>query len=475
MDEIGRLAEKSNLLEPTTIQRDELMRKVHAYGTQFLEKLSSSPTYSKGHVDFSLQPSTTPQSIESLLGIYNSQVAEKGIRAASGGHLGYIPGGGLYTASLADYLVDITNEYAGVHFASPGAVAIENGLIDWMKSIFRFPDTAVGNLTSGGSIANLIALTTARDKHQIKGAKIEQSVIYLSAHAHHCIHKALRIIGLEEIQISEIDLDEKHRLRVDLLTKAVQQDREHGLNPFLVIASSGTTDTGAVDPLLRIGQLCQTENLWFHVDAAYGGFFILLEKMQSLFEGIELADSLAVDPHKSMFLPFGIGAVLVKDREAIMHSHHYMANYMQDTIGNDHPISPADLSPELSKHFRGLRMWLPLQLHGIEPFKACLEEKTLLIQYMRHRLLELGFEVGPEPDLSVSYFWCPKEDDQNHYNEKFMQLIQEDGEIFFSSTMIDEQFVIRIAILSFRTKLETIDRAIEMIIRTKESLDNPPE
>lgn len=182
-----------------------------------------------------------------------------------------------------------------------------------------------------------------------------------------------------------------------------------------------------------------------------------------MFKGIEKADSLVIDPHKSLFLPYGLGVVLIKDKKSVYHSNHYFANYMQDAY-MENITNPADVSPELTKHFRGLRLWLPLQLHGIEPFKACLEEKLLLTQYMRIRLKELGFELGPVPDLSISYFWYPSEIiDENLFNKKLNEFIQNNGSVFFSSTLLKSSFVIRIAILSFRTKKETIDKAIDVI------------
>jgi aromatic-L-amino-acid/L-tryptophan decarboxylase len=178
-----------------------------------------------------------------------------------------------------------------------------------------------------------------------------------------------------------------------------------------------------------------------------------------------MADSLVTDPHKGLFLPSGTGAVLVKNKDAVLYSHQYTANYMQDStriITNIY--NPADVSPELTRHFRALRIWLPLQIHGIEPFIACLEEKLLLISYFRSKLLEIGFKTGPIPDLSISYFWYPsKTIDENIFNQKLLEVIHKEGKIFFSSTIIDNKFVIRIAILSFRTKLRTIDKAIEII------------
>ena len=391
-------------------------------------------------------------------------MAAKGINAASGGHLGYIPGGGIYMSSLGDYLADVTNEYAGMQFASPGAANIEAAVLDWMKELFGFPVSSIGNLTSGGSIANLIGLIAARDHHDIVGEKIKNSVIYVSQQAHHSIMKALRIIGLAHVNLREVGMDSHYRMDAEELQHHIKTDKEQGLRPCIVISAAGSTDTGAVDPLKKIGDICQKHRLWFHVDAAYGGFFLLVDSKKSIFDGIEMADSLVVDPHKGLFVPYGSGAVLVKNKEAVMKSHHYEANYMQDAIKENQLINSADVSPELTKHFRGMRIWLPLQFHGIEPFRACLEEKLLLTKYFRDRLGDLGFILGPEPDLSVSYFHYPAPNGKdNEFNEKLMNLIHEDGRVFLSSTILEDQFLIRMALLSFRTKKETIDKAVEMI------------
>jgi aromatic-L-amino-acid/L-tryptophan decarboxylase len=472
--QILELQSVSEALEPNEKQRNTYIQEVSNYANTFLNGLEDAKAFSSDQLTpNAMSLSNEKKSLSDILKLYAVEVEAKGIKPASGGHIGYIPGGGIYTSAIADYIADVTNEYSGMHFASPGAVAMENELIDWMKSMFGFPKTAIGNLTSGGSIANLIALTAARDKHQIKNGKIENSVIYVSDQVHHCINKALRIIGLEDVIIRHIELDDYSRIIPEDLSAKIENDKTAGLNPFLVIASSGTTDTGAIDPLQTIGEIAIDNNLWYHIDAAYGGFFILTEAKKDAFKGIEMADSLVIDPHKGLFLPYGLGAVLVKDKASVYHSHHYRANYMQDAIQGEMPVNPADVSPELTKHFRGLRLWLPLQLHGIEPFVACLEEKLLLTRYFRERLSEIGFKLGPEPDLSVSYFWYPsKSIDENTFNEKLMEEIHNDGEIFLSSTIINGKFVIRMAILSFRTKIETIDRAVKMIDRVRLKIEN---
>ena len=463
IQQIKQLEELSNQLEVSEFERENTLKQVSAYTNQFINQLPVVKAFNEASKpSCGLEINNIKKSLHQLLEIYQKEVVEKGIIAASGGHLGYIPGGGIFNASIADFLAAVTNPYAGIFYASPGAVTIENEVIDWLKKVFDFPKSAVGNLASGGSISNLIALTAARDKHQIKNEKITKSVIYLSVQVHHCIQKALRIIGLEDVIIRYVELDEKHKMKIDVLEQLVENDKANNLNPFLVVASAGTTDTGAIDPLDEIATITKKNKLWFHVDAAYGGFFILTSK-KALFKGIEKADSLVIDPHKGMFLPYGLGAVLIKDKEAVFHSNHYLANYMQDAQNDDLSYSPANVSPELTKHFRGLRLWLPLQLHGIEPFIACLEEKLLLTTYFRKKLVEMGFNVGPTPDLSVSYFWYPFKENENEQNKLLIDAIHKDGSVFLSSSIINEKFVIRMAILSFRTKLSTIDRALTMI------------
>ena len=393
-----------------------------------------------------------------------ANVDTPGLNPASGGHLGYIPGGGIYYSALGDYLADVFNRYAGIFYASPGAVRMENMLIRWMNSIVGYPETAAGNLTSGGSLANLIAIVTARDACGIKSENMTRSVIYLSEQAHHSIDKAIRIAGLRECVVRHLPLDEKYRIIPDELDKQIDNDRSDGLNPFLIIASAGTTDVGAIDPLAAIGEISKRHGLWYHIDAAYGGFFVLTDEGRDKLKGIDTSDSLVIDPHKGLFLPYGLGVVLVKNAQALRESHRYMANYMQDAASSTDEASPADLSPELTKHFRGLRLWLPLMLHGVAPFRACLEEKLLLAKYFHAEVRKLGFESKIEPELSVvTYRWLPKTGDANTFNKVLLQTVVADGRVFISSTMLDGEFTLRFACLAFRTHLSTVDMLLSVL------------
>ena len=461
--QLTELNKSSQLLETPEPERLEMIDTVTDYANQFIAGLSTVKAFQDKEAT-SLEITNQKRSLPELLELYQKQVAETGINAASGKHLGYIPGGGVFTAALADFIAAITNPFASVHYASPGAATIENEVINWLKSVFSFPENSVGCLSSGGSISTLIAFTAARDHHKVKNEFIPKNVVYLSEQVHHSTQKALRIIGLEDIVIRYISLDADHKIKTDSLEELIQKDIAAGLQPFMVVATAGTTDTGAIDPLDEIAGIAKNYKMWFHVDAAYGGFFIMTSKKE-LFKGIEKADSMIIDPHKGLFLPYGVGAVLIKDSAAVLHSNYYTANYMQDGAQEEMLKSPANVSPELTKHFRGLRVWLPLQMHGIEPFIACLEEKLLLVHYFRNQLAELGFCLGPEPDLSVSYFWYPFENDVDENNKQLMDAIHADGSVFLSSSTIDNRFVIRIAILAFRTKKETVDEAVEMIQR----------
>lgn len=463
---LNELESKASPLEPTNQEREGLNQTVHQFLSHYIDELEENDSYKSGHINEQELDLQHPHSLEDLL-IKLNHYFQYGITASSGGHLGYIPGGGIYTAGLGDMIAAVTNEYAGMEFGSPGAVAIERELINWMKSIFYFPKSAVGNLTSGGSIANLIAFTSARDRHNIKGNDIVRSVVYLTEQVHHCVLKAMRIIGLTDVVVRQVPMDEKYRMNTEALEKLIASDKSMGLHPFIVIASAGTTDTGAVDPLNDIASVAKQNNLWFHVDAAYGGFFILTEEKESLFNGIVHADSLVIDPHKGLFLPYGIGAVLIKHADDVLQSHHYVANYMEGAYDGAMNYSPADLSPELTKHFRGLRMWLSLKLHGIDPFKACLSEKLLLTHYFLEKIQKMGFKTGPEPDLSVGYFFYPSNKvfgwEENEFNKVLHQLMLEDGRVFFSTTYLHDKYVIRIAVLSFRTHKTTIDKGLKMI------------
>jgi glutamate/tyrosine decarboxylase-like PLP-dependent enzyme len=467
-EQLLQLEKISRQLDPSATDREAILKSVADYAGQFLNQIESINAYNQINGEdaglLSHSFGEEPVKAEVLLGLLKKHVDHPGLNPASGGHLGYIPGGGLYFSSLGDYLADVFNRYAGVYFAGPGAVRMENMIIRWLCGIMGYPDDAAGNLTSGGSMANLMGIVCARDASRIKARDYERAVIYLTKQVHHSVDKAIRIAGLRECIVRHVPMDDHYRMSVTDLDRMITIDKTHRLHPLMVIASAGTTDTGAIDPLEEIGRMAKKHELWYHVDAAYGGFFMLTVEGKEKLKGIEMSDSVIVDPHKGLFLPYGTGVVLVKDAKKLQQSHFYSANYMQDAASATDEISPADVSPELTKHFRGLRMWLPLMLHGLKPFKACLEEKLLLAKYFHQEIQKLGFETGPQPELSVvTYRYIPEHGDANEFNKRLVEEVQKDGRVFISSTMLDGTFTLRAAILAFRTHLKTVDTLLSVL------------
>lgn len=458
----------SSKLEPIIEDRDHWNKAVQSYADDFLDNFNQNNAFvvsedlGKKILDFPIEEEGKP--IEDILGCLKENVDTPNLNPASGGHFGYIPGGGVFTTALGDYLAAVTNRYAGIFFACPGGVRMENLLLRWMCKMVGYPSDALGNLTSGGSIANLSAITAARDAKGILARDIENCVVYMTGQLHHCVHKSLRIAGMRECIVRYIPMDAQYRMRSELLLQQIETDQAAGLIPFIVFASAGTTDTGAIDPLEAIGKITKEKNLWYHIDAAYGGFFMLSDQLKASFKGIELSDSMAIDPHKGLFLSYGVGALLIKNTKALFRTHQYTANYMQDAFSLEEDPSPADLSPELTKHFRALRMWISLQLLGVAPFRAALEEKVLLCNYFYEQIQKIGFEVGPQPDLSIAIFrYIPKSGDANMFNQKLVEQIKEEGQVFLSSTTIDGVYWIRFAVLSFRTHLKQVDLALQLL------------
>lgn len=467
-ERIRKLEKVARKLEPSARDRKKMRDRVIAHTENFLNNIEKGKAYNitqeKGAGLLRSPVSEKPLAAGKVMSLVRDNVDIPGLNPASGGHLGYIPGGGIYYSSLGDYWADVTNRYAGVFFAGPGAVRMENMLLRWLAGLTGYPKEAGGNLTSGGSLANLIAIVTARDAKQVRAGQVERSVIYSSSQAHHSIDKAIRIAGLREAVLRHVPMDRAFRIDPIALEKQIIQDRKEGLRPFLVIASAGTTDVGAIDPLAEIGGIARKHSLWYHVDAAYGGFFLLTREGKKKLRGIEMSDSVVIDPHKGLFLPYGLGVVLVRDCSKLQASHHYSANYMQDAVADNEELSPAELSPELTKPFRGLRLWLPLKLHGLQPFRACLEEKLLLARYFYKEVRKLGFETGPEPELSVvTYRYVPSNEDADAFNQHLLEGVVKDGRVFISSTVLNGNFTLRFACLAFRTHLATVDLLLKIL------------
>jgi aromatic-L-amino-acid decarboxylase len=459
------------LLEPDAKEMhrlvDEAMQRIVAH----VESLPSQPAINvDGATEYArtlIEPLPRQgQSYESLLDFLFNDAIPRSFNAAGPGYLAYVPGGGLFHSAVADLIANAVNRYIGVCAAAPALVQLETNVVRWFCEILGFPATAGGVLTSGGSLANLTAVVTAR--RAMLPDDFLRGTLYCSNQIHHSFQKAASLAGFPIANIRELPVDETYRIRLDALQDAIARDRADGWTPFLIAGSAGTTPTGAVDDLAAMARIAREERVWFHVDGAYGALFMLTERGRTALRGIEEADSVILDPHKTLFLPFGTGAVLVRDARALRRAHSSHADYLPDMQQEDELVDFCEISPELSRDFRGLRVWLPLKLFGIEPFRQQLDEKLDLIEYTLAELRRIdGIEIVAEPQLTILAFrlvrprLSPAELDE--LNRDLLARITARKRVMLTPAILDGVFVIRIAISSHRTHRDRVDMALEDI------------
>jgi aromatic-L-amino-acid decarboxylase len=400
---------------------------------------------------------------DTLLRLFMDKVVPVSLTTPHPSYMAYIPGGGLYPSAIGDFLGAAVNRFAGASFAAPAASRLEANVLDWFARWMGYPDTARGILTSGGSLANFSAIVTARA--HLLGDDISGGIIYTTDQAHHCILKSAILAGIPEKNVRLLETDGCFKAVPERFEAAIREDRDKGLRPFLIVASAGTTNTGAVDPLPELAEVAGRNGVWYHLDAAYGGFFNLTERGKKKLAGIDHSDSVVLDPHKGLFLPYGSGSLLVKDGRLLRQAHMLTADYMQDHAAAEGDISPTEYSPELSRSFRGLRVWFPLKLLGVQAFRENLDEKLDLTEWLSARLREVpACEFLAEPELTVIPFrFRPARGDVDAFNRKLLRNINMTKKLYLSSTLLRGEFVIRVCILSFRTHIEQVEEAFEVI------------
>ena len=407
-----------------------------------------------------------------------SQAMTASLVTTGPGYCAYIPGGGLVASAVAAFVAECTNRYTGLAAAAPGPCRLEADVLTWLAQQFGYGPAARGCFTSGGSLANFSAIVAARHHHLGPDGDLRKGVAYVSSQVHHSVAKSWYLAGFPPANLRSIAVDGRLRMKPDALVAAIARDRRAQLHPFLLVSSAGTTNTGAIDPLADLNVICATHDLWHHVDGAYGGAFVLCPTGRKRLQGIEGADSVTFDPHKGMFLPYGTGCLLVRDGQRLRSAHAATAGYLQD-LGTAHEEipSPCDYGPELSRDYRGLRVWLPLMWHGARAFRDALEEKLSLTTSLYDELVArieggLVLELVDAPQLSVVAFRLPRRPRErlegwNLRNAAFLARINEYGRVYLSSTVLPTAdgpaFTLRLCILSFRTHLERILQGLEDI------------
>jgi aromatic-L-amino-acid decarboxylase len=402
--------------------------------------------------------------LESLLDPLFRDWIPRSFTAPGPGYLAFIPGGGLYPAALADFITNTTNRYTGVWQAAPALVQLEANALDWLRDWMAFPESARGLFTTGGSMATFNAIVCARERHL--GPEIRRGVLYTSDQAHHSILKSAKLAGVMPDRVRAIASDAHFRLRVDLLRDAIAADRRAGLTPFAVVSSAGTTNTGAVDPIDAIADLCAAEDLWHHIDGAYGAFFYLAPDLRETLRGLPRADSLTLDPHKGMFLPYGTGALLVRDGAALRAAHEATAAYLPAMPHPSDFYDPSQHGPELSRGFPGLRVWLSIKMFGAAAFREAIAEKRALALDAARRVAALpGIVMDAPPELSLFAFHLAwpgaSRAEEDAATRALMERTTARGRVMLTGCMAHGRYLGRVCVLSFRTHQSHIDALID--------------
>ncbi len=388
------------------------------------------------------------------------------------GYLAYIPGGGVYPAALADFIADTTNRYTGVWQAAPALVQLEANVLEWLREWMCFPEGTSGLLTPGGSMATLNAILCARERYL--GTDIRGGTLYTSDQGHHSIEKSAKLAGIFADRVRLISADAQYRMRADVLKAAIAADRMAGRRPFMVVSSAGTTNTGAVDPLDAIADVCAAEGMWHHVDGAYGAFFHAVPELRPLLAGLPRADSLTLDPHKGMFLPYGTGALLVRDGSALRAVHTATAGYLP--ASTDEFYDPSQYGPELSRGFPGLRVWLALKLFGAARYRAAIAEKRALAVWAAERVAQIpGVVMDAWPQLSLFAFHLegPKLatlDARNAATAALMERVTARGRVMLTGCTVAGRHLARVCVLSFRTRAGEMEACVAQLAEEAERI-----
>jgi aromatic-L-amino-acid/L-tryptophan decarboxylase len=448
-------------LEMSATERHQLLDVAGALLDQLRERVDTSPIFSASPPELferitepPREGGAPPAEVFDRLRV----AASVGWNKAHGGSLAFIPNGGLFSGAVAALLSAGINPFTGAAFEAPALVALEESVLRWLAGLFGLPPATEGVLLSGGSIANQTAVACAR--HQ--GFDAARSRAYLSERAHHSLHKALHLSGIPEHCVVSVPSVGGQRIDIEALSSQVQFDVASGLHPWMIVGVAGSTDTGAIDDLKALAALCRQHGAWFHVDAAYGGMFVLTERGASRLQGIDLADSITVDPHKGLMLPYGVGALLVSRPGVLAKSHAGAGNYMRDV-----PQIPGlphyfERGPELTRPFRGLLVWLPLQLHGVGAFRVVLNRSLDLAVEAAHRLRSIpGIVVLVEPELSITAFRAVRGD---LMTERILAAINQSGKFQVSSTTLGGCTYIRLAFLHLSTTSEAIAELVAITV-----------
>ncbi len=417
----------------------------------FLEQAPEQPSDAKQVLDFVLQEVMSKSAIVSHPKSYS-----------------FVPGPSNYVSAMADTLATGFNIFSGGWAASPAAAELEIITIGWLLKIFGFPKKKGGGIfTSGGSMANLTAIVTAR---RIKcGDDFSKAVIYLSDQAHSSNIKAIRVLGFRKEQIQIIPTDGDFKVSLNKLKNCIAKDRLRGMQPFCYVATAGTTNTGTVDPLTEISKICKQEDIWFHIDAAYGGAAILAKNGKQLLKGIDKADSLTVDPHKWFYQPYEMGCLLVRDHKWLKNTFTEKPEYLRDVEGNESEINFYDHGIQLTRRFRALKFYMSVKTFGLSAFRKAITYNIQLAEKVETILRKSKkWEIISPATLAVINFrYNPIGNTWNELqldamNQYISSQVINSREALLVTTLLNGHVVLRMCLINPRTTLDDIKETLAL-------------
>ncbi|TYK44519.1 pyridoxal phosphate-dependent decarboxylase family protein [Actinomadura decatromicini] len=387
--------------------------------------------------------------------------------------LAYIPGPSTYVGAVADFLASGFNVFAGQWLVGSGPAIMERITIDWLRAICGFPSTAGGLFVSGGTMANLIAIHAARSRSGDRSG-----LIYLTSQTHGSIRQSLGFIGIGEEQIRSVGTDDRLRMDPASLREQIARDLAAGHRPFCVVATAGSTNTGAVDPLDDLADLCAEHGLWLHVDGAYGAAAALSKSAADLLHGLSRADSLALDPHKWWYQPYEAGCVLVRDETALIDAYSMNAEYLRETRHGTAPLNYYDLGPQLTRGFRALKMWMTFKTFGLDAFRRAVEHGIALAEHAEGLLLDSDrWEVVSPAQLAILTFRPvlagATPDQVDAVTRAVAASTLQDGFALVLTTEIEERPVLRLCITHPETTAHDIEETIALLERLLDDATPP--
>jgi len=413
---------------------------------------------------------------DSLLRVFRETIVPFSRQNAHPRMFGYVQSPGTPLGAFADLLASTLNANLTIWRSAPAPVDLERLTIDWIRQILGFRAEAGGLFVSGGSMANLAALAAAR---QTKEHSLGRLRIYASSATHFSIAKAAVLLGIGRENVQYVAVDDRFRMRVDDLVAKINADLEAGYVPFCVVGNAGTVDTGAVDPLHEIREVANRFQLWMHVDGSYGAFAVLAESARKLFAGMEQADSIALDPHKWLYLPVDVGCVIYRDPEAARAAFAHEAEYTR-MFGEeaDEAFVCWDYGPELSRRFRALKVWMLLKGVGLDRLRDAIESNLACARHLESMVRASDdFEMVAPVELSIFCFrHVPKRlKDQSPqqidaFNERLLVALQRDGSSYLSNATLGGRFALRGCVLNYRTTLRDMEILLNDLRRVAKSL-----